>query len=86
MPHSTQLHQIPQGTWATVRHVLPDTHGQEDTLMLRLLELGFVPGELVKIMAAVPGRDPIAVRVGHTTFGLRRYEAERVCVEVTPHG
>ena len=86
MHHSLRLHQIPKGTWATVLHVMPDPSGQEDILMLRLLELGFVPGELVKIMAMVPGRDPIAVRVGHTTFGLRRYEAERVCVEVTPHG
>ena len=40
-----------------------------------------VPGEPVRIMASAGfGRDPLAVRVGHTTFALRRHEADRICV------
>src|SRR5437870_2187757 len=36
---------------------------------LRLLELGFVEGEAVRIIAhGFPGREPIAVRIGNTTF------------------
>ncbi len=53
-------------------------------LQRRLLELGFVSGEQVEIVAeARPGRDPFIVRVGHTTFALRRREAESVWVELT---
>ena len=50
-------------------------------LALRLLEIGFVEGERVRVIAhGHPGREPIAVRVGGTTFALRRFEAEQVLV------
>lgn len=49
----------------------------------RLLELGFVSGEEFQILAeARPGRDPFVVRIGGTTFALRRREAESVWVEL----
>ncbi len=42
----------------------------------RLAEIGFVPGELVEIVARAGGRGgPIAVRVGGSTFALRAHEA-----------
>jgi ferrous iron transport protein A len=51
---------------------------------LRLLEIGFLPGESVRVIAhGYPGHDPLAVRVGHTTFALRRHEAALVQVSVT---
>jgi len=53
----------------------------------RLLELGFVHGEHIEILAeARPGRDPFVVRVGHTTLALRRREAESVWVELQHSG
>ena len=53
----------------------------------RLLELGFVSGEPFEIVAeARPGRDPFVVRVGNTTFALRRREAESVWVELPRPG
>jgi ferrous iron transport protein A len=55
--------------------------GEARALALRLLELGFVAGEPVRVIAqGHPGREPIAVRVGGTTFALRRFEAEQVLV------
>ena len=49
----------------------------------RLEEIGFLPGERVSVMArGQPGDDPLAVRVGHSTFALRR--AEAACVQVLP--
>lgn len=46
-----------------------------------LEEIGFVAGERVMLMArALPGGDPLVVRVGQSTFALRR--AEAACVEV----
>ncbi len=47
-----------------------------------LRELGFIPGEQVMLMARAPGGDPLVVRVGSSTFALRR--AEAACIEVSP--
>lgn len=52
----------------------------------RLLELGFVNGEHVEVLAeARPGRDPFVVRVGQTTLALRRREAQSVWVDLLQH-
>lgn len=49
----------------------------------RLEELGFLPGEAVTVLArGQPGGDPLSIRVGHSTFALRR--AEAACVQVRP--
>jgi ferrous iron transport protein A len=54
----------------------------QSTVSRRLLELGFVPGEPVEIVEEIwPGGDPMAVRLGNTTFALRRREAAAVIVE-----
>ena len=53
------------------------------TIGRRLIEIGFVPGERVRIIEQVwPGGDPMAVRVGSTVFALRRREARAVLVQV----
>ncbi len=44
----------------------------------QLCDLGFVPGEPVQLMARGLGGDPLVVRVGHSTYALRR--AEAACV------
>jgi ferrous iron transport protein A len=59
--------------------------GTLSALERRLLELGFVSGEEVQILAeARPGRDPFVVRVGNTTLALRRREAETIWIETSP--
>jgi len=46
-----------------------------------LEEIGFIVGESVTLMArGLPGGDPLVVRVGQSTFALRR--AEAACVRV----
>ena len=46
-----------------------------------LAEIGFIPGEPVMLLArARPGGDPMVVRIGDSTFALRRAEAR--CVRV----
>jgi ferrous iron transport protein A len=55
----------------------------------RLAELGFLPGEAVRVVArGFLAREPIAVRVGTGTFALRLFEAAciRVCPEPTLAG
>ncbi|WP_138379048.1 FeoA family protein [Luteithermobacter gelatinilyticus] len=47
----------------------------------RLLEIGFEEGLKVEVLHEGPvGRDPMAVRVGNMTVGLRRIEADAVCI------
>jgi ferrous iron transport protein A len=55
----------------------------QSTVSRRLLELGFIPGEMVEVIQEIwPGGDPMAVRLGNTTFALRRREAGAVLVAV----
>lgn len=59
--------------------------GELAPLERRLLELGFISGEDIEVLAeSRPGRDPFVVRVGQTTLALRRAEAQPVWVEVLP--
>lgn len=52
-----------------------------DSVARRLRELGFVPGEQVRLITAAPfGGDPLLVQVGYTRFALRRAEAARVAI------
>lgn len=46
-----------------------------------LEEIGFLPGESVSVIArGLPGADPLVVRIGQSTFALRRAEAGCVTV------
>jgi ferrous iron transport protein A len=76
------LADLSLGTTARVVGVRPAGASREAReLALRLLEIGFIVGEPVRVIAqGHPGREPIAVRVGGTTFALRRFEAEQVMV------
>lgn len=48
-----------------------------------LAEIGFIPGEQVQVMTrAMPGGDPLVVRVGDSTFALRH--AEAACITAAP--
>ena len=52
-----------------------------DTLLARLRDLGFVPGARCEIVARMwPAGDPLAVRIGGSTFALRRAEADAIRV------
>lgn len=78
---------LQKGSRGVVADVNHDTQSLGDeaqsTVSRRLLELGFVPGEPIEVVEAVwPGGDPMAVRLGGTTFALRRREARAVLVAV----
>jgi ferrous iron transport protein A len=76
------LSSLPTGTEATVAEVLAPAQAQDNELVLRLIEIGFLPGERLRVIArGQPGNEPIAVRLGHTTFALRRFEAAFIQVE-----
>lgn len=79
---SVPLSSIGIGQTVTVREVRTGVHEAEGgDIGLRLLELGFVEGESLRVIAhGNPGNEPIAVRIGNTTFALRRFEADHVLV------
>ena len=75
---SPRLHQLPRRASGRVTGLLPAQDAQEHSMLLRLLEIGFLPGETVQVVARGGwSGDPIAVRVGQATFALRRQEAAR---------
>lgn len=78
--NAQSLVDLPYGAAATVVSV--DANASGSALMRRLAEIGFLPGEQVRVMARVLGGDPIAVRIGTSTFALRRHEAACVRVRV----
>lgn len=62
---------------------LASCEGEDESLLLRLMEIGFLPGESVRVVATgFPGPDPLAVRIGQATFALRRHEAAQVLVQL----
>ena len=82
------LATLRKGARAVVVDVRDDAQSLGDeaqsTVSRRLLELGFVPGETLEVIEEIwPGADPMAIRLGNTTFALRRREARAVMVE--PH-
>jgi ferrous iron transport protein A len=83
---SVGLADLPSGALARVVSVAAVDAAAPPELARRLAELGFLPGELVRIIGrGLLARDPIAVRVGTGTFALRLFEAAciRVCPEQT---
>jgi ferrous iron transport protein A len=73
------LDTLPLDSPHLITEVCAPAHAPE---WLRWLEeIGFMPGERVTLLArAQPGGDPLVVRIGVSTFALRR--AEAACVRV----
>lgn len=81
-PTLITLDALAAGQSATVIHL---AHGEGQAgvdVARRLMELGFVPGERIRMLKrGVPGGDPLAVKVGQSTFALRRFEASLVSIK-----
>lgn len=75
------LNELPNGAFATVTRVVSTSSDVDALALRRLAEIGFIPGEPVQLLRRGPGgREPLAVLIGDTMFGLRLLEAQ--CVEV----
>ncbi len=77
--YPAHLALLGKGDCAVVRGLSDASGDGESALRLRLLELGFAPGEKIRVLAvSFPQGDPMAIRVGNSTFALRRHEAAMV--------
>jgi ferrous iron transport protein A len=74
------LTELPQGISAIVQTVIPLQSYAMRSLARRLAEIGFLPGETVRVLRRVAGGEPIAVRIGGSTFALRKHEAQCIMV------
>jgi ferrous iron transport protein A len=83
-PTLTTLDALQAGQSATVIHLAPSSHGhgaEGADVSRRLMELGFVPGERIRMLKrGLPG-GPVAVKVGQSTFALRRFEAALISIQ-----
>jgi ferrous iron transport protein A len=78
---TTLLNQLPDGASAIVARVVSASPEVDAVALRRLGELGFIPGEPVRLLRRGPGgREPLAVLIGETMFALRLLEAQ--CIEV----
>ena len=74
------LEDLPLHTDARIVAVEARKGRETADLAERLAEIGFLPGERVRLLARALFGEPLAVRVGSDTFALRR--AEAACVWV----
>ena len=80
-PNIRDVARVAGVSYQTVSRVLNDSLNEDRARQLE--EIGFLPGEQVSVMTrAMPGGDPLVVRVGMSTFALRRAEAR--CIEIEP--
>jgi ferrous iron transport protein A len=68
------LAQLTSGQTATIDYFT------DDDMSLKLLEMGCLPGENVKIDMIAPMGDPIAICVAGYVLSLRKEEASKVMV------
>ncbi|MFC4233009.1 ferrous iron transport protein A [Parasediminibacterium paludis] len=54
---------------------------EKDDIFIKLMEMGCVPGEIVKIIQVAPLGDPISIAVSGYNLSLRLSEANNIFIE-----
>lgn len=70
-----KLSELEIGQVATIRQF------EDDEIFLKLMEMGFIPGENVAIEQVAPLGDPIAILIAGYQVSLRLNEASKIMVE-----
>ena len=70
-----RLSELPAGSKARIHSF------EKNDLFLKLMEMGCVPGEVVKVEQIAPLGDPISITVAGYNLSLRLDEAENIFVE-----
>lgn len=72
-----RLSEVRVGKYAVI------TSFENDDIFLKLMEMGCIPGEVVKIDQVAPLGDPISITVAGYRLSLRLDEAQMIWVEET---
>jgi Fe2+ transport system protein FeoA len=70
-----RLSEIPVGTTVVIKSF------ENNDIFLKLMEMGCVPGEIIKVEQVAPLGDPIAISVSGYNLSLRLNEAQNIFVE-----
>jgi ferrous iron transport protein A len=70
-----KLRDLKQGESAIIHSI------ENSDLFLKLLEMGCVPGEAIRVEKIAPFGDPISIQVAGYTLSLRLSEADAIFVE-----
>jgi len=76
---NTNLAKLAPGETARITAV-----GAIGPMKRRLMDMGLLPGEEVRVEKVAPLGDPIEVRIRSYHLSLRKKEAEGIAVEVSP--
>ncbi len=71
------LESLQTGQHARVQDVQGD-----DSLALRIMEMGLLPGAEIELIGRAPLGDPLEIRVAGYHLSLRKAEAHRVVIEM----
>ncbi|MCX6298120.1 MAG: FeoA family protein [Bacteroidetes bacterium] len=58
---------------------------EKDEIFIKLMEMGCVPGEIIKVEQKAPMGDPISISVAGYHLSLRISEAHSIFVKELPH-
>ena len=72
-----KLSDLEIGQMATIRQF------EDDEIFLKLMEMGFIPGETVLVEQVAPFGDPISIQIAGYHVSLRLNEASKIMVEPT---
>jgi len=53
----------------------------ERPIKRRIMELGILPGKMIKVIKTAPLGDPIEVSIKSSTFSIRKRDAKNIIVE-----
>jgi len=73
-----RLSEISVGTTVVIKSF------ENNDIFLKLMEMGCVPGEIIKVEQIAPLGDPIAISVSGYNLSLRLNEAQNIFVEELP--
>jgi ferrous iron transport protein A len=66
------LDQLKKGSWAVIEETT------DDESSIKLIEMGCLPGERVRVLITAPFRDPIAIEVSGNLISLRKSQAKNI--------
>lgn len=70
-----RLSELTVGTYAVIQEF------ENDDIFLKLMEMGCIPGEIVRVDQRAPLGDPISITIAGYHLSLRLDEAEKIWVE-----
>ena len=70
-----RLSEIAIGRKAVIRSF------EKDEIFIKLMEMGCIPGEIIRVEQVAPLGDPISVSVAGYNLSLRLNEADQIFVE-----